>query len=164
MHNIGHYGLAFDYYTHFTSPIRRYPDMMVHRLLTKYLNLGGRSVSEQKYEALCEHSSGMEQIAANAERASIKYKQVEYMTERLGQTYDGVISGVTEWGLYVELNENKCEGMIPIRDLDDDYYEFDERTIACADVGRTVHIASVTLSPSRWRVPIWRKAIGLRIG
>ena len=126
VHNIGHYGLAFDYYTHFTSPIRRYPDMLVHRLLTKYLDLGGRSVSEQKYEALCEHSSSMEQIAANAERASIKYKQVEYMTERLGQTYDGVISGVTEWGLYVELNENKCEGMIPIRDLDDDYYEFDE--------------------------------------
>lgn len=127
VHNIGHYGLAFDYYTHFTSPIRRYPDMLVHRLLTKYLDLGGRSVSEQKYEALCEHSSSMEQIAANAERASIKYKQVEYMTERLGQTYDGVISGVTEWGLYVELNENKCEGMIPIRDLDDDYYEFDEK-------------------------------------
>ena len=125
--NIGHYGLAFEYYTHFTSPIRRYPDMLVHRLLTKYLDLGGRSVSEQKYEALCEHSSSMEQIAANAERASIKYKQVEYMTERLGQTYDGVISGVTEWGLYVELNENKCEGMIPIRDLDDDYYEFDEK-------------------------------------
>ena len=124
VHNIGHYGLSFDYYTHFTSPIRRYPDMLVHRLLTKYLDLGGRSVSEQKYEALCEHSSSMEQIAANAERASIKYKQVEYMTERLGQTYDGVISGVTEWGLYVELNENKCEGMIPIRDLDDDYYEF----------------------------------------
>ena len=127
VHNIGHYGLSFDYYTHFTSPIRRYPDMLVHRLLTKYLDLGGRSVSEQKYEALCEHSSSMEQIAANAERASIKYKQVEYMTERLGQTYDGVISGVTEWGLYVELNENKCEGMIPIRDLDDDYYEFDEK-------------------------------------
>ena len=127
VHNIGHYGLAFNYYTHFTSPIRRYPDMLVHRLLTKYLDLGGRSVSEQKYEALCEHSSSMEQIAANAERASIKYKQVEYMTERLGQTYDGVISGVTEWGLYVELNENKCEGMIPIRDLDDDYYEFDEK-------------------------------------
>jgi ribonuclease R len=126
-HNIGHYGLAFDYYTHFTSPIRRYPDMMVHRLLTKYLDENGRSVSEKKYEALCDHSSGMEQIAANAERASIKYKQVEFMSERLGQVYDGVISGVTEWGLYVELNENKCEGMIPIRDLDDDYYEFDEK-------------------------------------
>ena len=125
-HNIGHYGLAFDYYTHFTSPIRRFPDMMVHRLVTKYLD-GGRSVSESKYEDLCDHSSNMEQIAANAERASIKYKQVEFMSERVGQTYDGVISGVTEWGLYVELNENKCEGMIPMRDLDDDYYEFDEK-------------------------------------
>ena len=120
-HNIGHYGLAFDYYTHFTSPIRRFPDMMVHRLVTRYMD-GGRSVSETKYEDLCDHSSNMEQIAANAERASIKYKQVEFMSERLGQT-----SGVTEWGLYVELNENKCEGMIPIRDLDDDYYEFDEK-------------------------------------
>ena len=125
-HNIGHYGLAFDYYTHFTSPIRRFPDMMVHRLVTKYLD-GGRSVSESKYEDLCDHRSNMEQIAANAERASIKYKQVEFMSERVGQTYDGVISGVTEWGLYVELNENKCEGMIPMRDLDDDYYEFDEK-------------------------------------
>ena len=125
-HNIGHYGLAFDYYTHFTSPIRRFPDMMVHRLVTRYMD-GGRSVSETKYEDLCDHSSNMEQIAANAERASIKYKQVEFMSERLGQTYDGVISGVTEWGLYVELNDNKCEGMIPIRDLDDDYYEFDEK-------------------------------------
>ena len=125
-HNVGHYGLAFDYYTHFTSPIRRFPDMMVHRLVTRYL-AGGRSVTESKYEDLCDHSSNMEQIAANAERASIKYKQVEFMSERLGQTYDGVISGVTEWGLYVELNENKCEGMVPVRDLDDDYYEFDEK-------------------------------------
>ena len=100
--------------------------MMVHRLVTKYMD-GGRSVSESKYEDLCDHSSNMEQIAANAERASIKYKQVEFMSERLGQIYDGVISGVTEWGLYVELNENKCEGMVPIRDLDDDYYEFDEK-------------------------------------
>ncbi len=126
VHNIGHYGLAFDYYTHFTSPIRRFPDMMVHRLLTRYLT-GGRSVSESKYEDLCKHSSVMEQLAANAERSSIKYKQVEFMSERLGLTYDGVISGVTEWGLYVELNENKCEGMVPIRDLGDDYYEFDEK-------------------------------------
>ena len=110
-HNIGHYGLAFDYYTHFTSPIRRFPDMMVHRLVTRYMD-GGRSVSETKYEDLCDHSSNMEQIAANAERASIKYKQVEFMSERLGQIYDGVISGVTEWGLYVELNENKCEGLV----------------------------------------------------
>ena len=124
--NIGHYGLAFDYYTHFTSPIRRYPDMMVHRLTTRYLK-GGRNVSEAKYEALCKHSSDMEQVAASAERASVKYKQVEFMSERLGQVYDGVISGVTEWGLYVELNENKCEGMVPVRDLGDDYYEFDEK-------------------------------------
>lgn len=125
-HNIGHYGLAFEYYTHFTSPIRRFPDLMVHRLLTKYLD-GGRTVSESKYEDLCDHSSIMEQTAANAERASIKYKQVEFMSDKLGQVFDGVISGVTEWGLYVELNENKCEGMIPIRDLGDDYYEFDEK-------------------------------------
>lgn len=126
INNIGHYGLAFEYYTHFTSPIRRFPDMMVHRLLTKYLD-GGRSVSQQKYENLCEHSSAMEQIAANAERSSIKYKQVEFMSDKIGQVYDGVISGVTEWGIYVEINENKCEGMIPIRALDDDFYEFDEK-------------------------------------
>ncbi|MDH6310743.1 ribonuclease R [Dysgonomonas sp. PFB1-18] len=124
--NIGHYGLAFEYYTHFTSPIRRYPDMMVHRLLTKYMS-GERSVSKQIYESKCEHSSSMEQLAANAERASIKYKQVEYMSDKLGQVFDAVISGITEWGLYAEINENKCEGMIPIRDLDDDFYEFDEK-------------------------------------
>ena len=124
--NIGHYGLAFDYYTHFTSPIRRYPDMMVHRLLERYMQ-GGRSVVKKKYEELCEHCSSMEQVAANAERASVKYKQVEFMSDKLGQIFDGVISGVTEWGLYVELNENKCEGLVPMRDLDDDYYEFDEK-------------------------------------
>lgn len=124
--NIGHYGLAFEYYTHFTSPIRRYPDMMVHRLLTRYLD-GGRSVNKHLYEGKCEHSSEMEQLAANAERASIKYKQVEYMSDKLGQVFDAVISGITEWGVYAEINENKCEGMIPIRDLDDDFYEFDEK-------------------------------------
>ena len=124
--NIGHYGLGFDYYTHFTSPIRRYPDMMVHRLLDRYLN-GGRSAVEQSIESKCKHSSQMEQLAANAERASIKYKQVEFLGDRLGEEFDGVISGVTEWGFYVELNENKCEGLVPIRDLDDDYYELDEK-------------------------------------
>ena len=124
--NIGHYGLAFKYYTHFTSPIRRYPDMMVHRLLERY-QAGGRSVIKNKYEDYCKHCSDMESVAANAERASIKYKQVEFMKDKLGQVFDGVVSGVTEWGLYVELNENKCEGLIPIRDLDDDYYEFDEK-------------------------------------
>ena len=131
--NIGHYGLAMDYYTHFTSPIRRYPDMMVHRLLTRYLE-GGRSASKAKYEDLCEHSSSMEQLAASAERASIKYKQVEYMADRMGIAYDAIISGVTEWGFYAEIIENKCEGLVPMRDLDDDYYEFDDRNFCL--VGR----------------------------
>lgn len=135
--NIGHYGLAFDFYTHFTSPIRRYPDMLVHRLLTRYVDNNGKSVDANVYEELCDHSSKMEQLAASAERASIKYKQVEYMSEHLGQVYDGVISGVTEWGLYVELNQNKCEGMIPIRDLDDDYYIFDEKNYCI--IGRHKH-------------------------
>ncbi|MDE6333062.1 MAG: RNB domain-containing ribonuclease, partial [Muribaculaceae bacterium] len=124
--NIGHYGLGFDYYTHFTSPIRRYPDMMVHRLLERYLK-GGRSVSVDKLEEQCKHSSDQEQLAANAERASIKYKQVEYMNDHLGEVYTGIISGVTEWGLYVELDANKCEGLVPVRDLADDYYDFDEK-------------------------------------
>lgn len=136
IYNIGHYGLAFDYYTHFTSPIRRYPDLMVHRLLTRYLE-GGRSVQADKYENLCEHSSAMEQTAASAERASIKYKQVEFMGAHIGSVFDAVISGVTEWGLYAEINENKCEGMIPMRDLGNDYYEFDEKNYCL--IGRRHH-------------------------
>ena len=136
IYNIGHYGLAFDYYTHFTSPIRRYPDLMVHRLLARYL-AGGRTAQADKYENLCEHSSAMEQTAASAERASIKYKQVEFMSERIGNVYDGVISGVTEWGLYVEINENKCEGMVAMRDLGNDYYEFDEKNYCL--IGRRHH-------------------------
>ncbi|MFZ4581330.1 MAG: ribonuclease R [Paludibacter sp.] len=134
--NIGHYGLAFDFYTHFTSPIRRYPDMMVHRLLEKY-NTGGKNVNQLEYEEMCQHSSDMEQLASNAERASIKYKQVEFMSAYIGQVFDGVISGITEWGVYVELIANKCEGMIPIRDLDDDYYTFDDKNYCL--VGRRYH-------------------------
>jgi ribonuclease R len=134
--NIGHYGLAFDFYTHFTSPIRRYPDMMVHRLLDQY-NKGGKNVSQKEYEELCKHSSDMEQLASSAERASIKYKQVEFMSQYIGQDFEGVISGVTEWGIYVEIIVNKCEGMIPIRDLDDDYYTFDDKNYCL--VGRRYH-------------------------
>lgn len=135
--NIGHYGLGFEYYTHFTSPIRRYPDMMVHRLLERYL-AGGRSVNLPKLEEQCKHSSSMEQLAANAERASIKYKQVEYLNDHLGESYDGVISGVTEWGLFVELDENKCEGLVPVRDLADDFYDLDEKNYCL--VGRRNNI------------------------
>jgi ribonuclease R len=136
VHNIGHYGLMFQHYTHFTSPIRRYPDTMVHRLLKRYAE-GGRSANANKYEDLCEHSSNMEQLATNAERASIKYKQVEFMADRMGQEFDGTISGVTEFGLYVQVDENGCEGMIPLRSLLDDYYEFDERNYCL--VGRRFH-------------------------
>jgi ribonuclease R len=134
--NVGHYGLAIDYYTHFTSPIRRYPDMMVHRLLERYME-GGRSVNKAKYEEYCDHCSEMEQVAANAERASVKYKQVEFMADKIGKVFDGVISGVTEWGLYVELIANKCEGLVPIRDLAGEYFDYDEKNYCL--VGRRTH-------------------------
>ena len=135
-HNIGHYGLAFDYYTHFTSPIRRYPDTMVHRLLTKYQD-GARSANQQKYEELCEHCSDMEQTAQMAERDSIKYKMVEFMEDKIGNEYDAHISGIQSYGIYCEIDENHCEGMVPMRDLDDDYYDFDERNYCL--VGRRHH-------------------------
>jgi ribonuclease R len=132
--HIGHYGLGFESYTHFTSPIRRYPDLMVHRLLTRYLIEGKESADVTATEEQCDHASDMENIAANAERSSIKYKQVEYMIPRLGQTFTGVITGLADWGIYVELDENKCEGLVPCRDLEDDYYEYDEKTFSL--VGR----------------------------
>ena len=162
-YNIGHYGLAFDYYTHFTSPIRRYPDLMVHRLLTRYAE-GGRSVGQIKYEEYCEHCSDMEQTAAQAERASIKYKQVEFMSEHLGEVFQGTISGVTEFGIYVEIDENKCEGMIPLRDLEGDYYEFDEKTYCLK--GRRYHHC-YTLGDSVKvqvdRADLYRKQLDLKL-
>ena len=149
VHNIGHYGLAFDYYTHFTSPIRRYPDTMVHRLLTKYQD-GARSANKEKYEEYCEHCSDMEQISQNAERDSIKYKMVEFMADKIGNTYDAHISGLTSYGIYAQIDETHCEGMIPIRDLGDDYYDFDEKNFMI--VGRRHHTKYQLGDPIRIQV------------
>lgn len=157
--NIGHYGLAFDYYTHFTSPIRRYPDMLVHRLLADYLG-GASSRNQKKYEKMCRHASKMEVLAMEAERASIKYKQTEFMKDKVGQQFDGVISGVTEWGIYVEIIENKCEGMIPIRELAGDFYEYDEdnycirgrRTGKKYQMGDPIQIAVVRVNMERKQI------------
>ena len=148
-HNIGHFGLAFDYYTHFTSPIRRYPDTMVHRLITRYQN-GGRSANKDHYEELCEHCSDMELVAQNAERDSIKYKMVEFMGEHIGECYDAHISGIQSFGIYAEIDENHCEGMIQMRDLDDDYYDFDEKNYCL--VGRRRHHVYQLGDPIRIKV------------
>lgn len=133
-HNIGHYGLAFDYYSHFTSPIRRYPDVMAHRLLQQYLD-GGKSANEEAYEDKCKHSSDMENLATKAERDSIKYMQIKFMEDHKDEQFVGVISGVTDWGIYVEIIENKCEGMVSVRDMNDDHYAFDQDLYAM--IGRT---------------------------
>ena len=149
VHNIGHYGLAFDYYTHFTSPIRRFPDTMVHRLLTRYQE-GGRSANKDKYEEYCEHCSDMEQVAQNAERDSIKYEMVEFMADKIGNTYDAHISGLTSFGIYAQIDETHCEGMIPIRDLGNDYYDFDEKNFVI--VGRRHHTTYQLGDPIRIQV------------
>ena len=148
-HNIGHYGLAFDYYTHFTSPIRRYPDTMVHRLLTRYQD-GGRSANQEHYEEQCEHCSDMEQTAQNAERDSIKYKMVEFMGDKIGECFDGHISGIQSYGLYVEIDENHCEGLVPMHDLQGDYYEFDEAHYCL--IGRRHHSKYQLGDPIRIKV------------
>ena len=147
--NVGHYGLAFDYYTHFTSPIRRYPDMMVHRLLTHYLQ-NGQTVNKTQYEEFCKYSSEREQIATEAELASIKYKMVEFMQDKVGQLFEGVVSGVTEWGIYVELDENGIEGMVPMREMQGDYYTYNEKKFAV--VGQHYGKSFTYGSPVRVRV------------
>jgi len=161
--NIGHYGLAFEHYTHFTSPIRRYPDMLVHRLLDHYLH-EGTSKDKNKYEKMCKHASDMERRATEAERASIKYKQVEFMSNKIGKVYDGIISGVTEWGIYVEIKENLCEGMIPIRELDDDFYYFDEEKFCLIGkrYGRKFQIGD-TVKIKVWRTNLLKKQIDFRL-
>ncbi|MFI3281557.1 MAG: ribonuclease R [Rikenellaceae bacterium] len=156
--NIGHYGLAFPYYTHFTSPIRRYPDMMVHRLLAYYLD-GGKSADKEAIEAMCVHSSEREIVAANAERASIKYKAVEFMKDRIGEEFEGSICGMKEWGLFVELDETHIEGMVPVREMGDDYYHFDEQSYTM--IGRSTR-ETFTLG-DRVAVTIKRADLGKRM-
>jgi len=149
--NYGHYGLAFDHYTHFTSPIRRYPDMMVHRLLAHYL-AGGASENKASYETFCTYNSEREQVATEAERASIKYKMVEFMQDKIGQVYEGTISGVTEWGMYVEINDLHVEGMVPLREIRNDYFEFDPDacTLRSRSTGRLYRLGdSVTIRVAR---------------
>lgn len=161
--NLGHYGLAFDHYTHFTSPIRRYPDMMVHRLLEQCLN-GEKPAKEAKLSKLCKHSSDMEQRASDAERASVKYKQVEFLSDKIGQVFDGVISGVTEWGLYVEICENKCEGMVSVRDLTDDYYVFDEENYCLfGKRSKTKYQLGDKVKIEIWKTNMYRKQIDFKL-
>ena len=124
--NVGHYGLGFDYYTHFTSPIRRYPDMMVHRLLTHYLDKG-KNEEKNRWEELCKHSSNREHLATEAERSSIKYKLAEYMQDKVGQEFEGSVSGITEWGMYVEIEPTKVEGMVMLREIKEDFFIYDEK-------------------------------------
>jgi ribonuclease R len=162
--NLGHYGLGFKYYTHFTSPIRRYPDMLVHRLLQYYLDGAGDKPVKEQLEALCRQSSNMERRAMDAERTSVKYKQVEFMSDQVGECFDGIISGITEWGIYVELNENKCEGMIHIRELNDDFYIFDEENycIKGKRKGRVFQLGA----PVRirvWRANLMKKQLDFRL-
>jgi ribonuclease R len=132
--NIGHFGLAFDYYSHFTSPIRRYPDLIAHRILTNYFD-GSQSYNLKQLEDWCKHSSAMEKRAAEAERASIKYKQVEFMLDKVGEKFTGIISGLTDWGIYVELDESKCEGMINLKTIKGSQFYFDDKTKTIRDVG-----------------------------
>ena len=147
--NIGHYGLAFKFYTHFTSPIRRYPDTMVHRLLAMYLD-NRESQNKEYYEQQCQHASEREQIAANAERDSIKYKLIEYMVDKVGQEFDGTVSGLTEWGMYVEIKPEMIEGMVPLRDIRSDFYDFDEENYRI--VGKHTHKIFRLGDPVRIRV------------
>ena len=142
VHNIGHYGLAFDYYTHFTSPIRRYPDLMVHRLIERYLIENQGSVDKKKYEEMCKHASDMEKQAEEMERQSIKYKQAEYLQDKIGQVFEGLVSGISKWGLFVELKGNKCEGMVRYEDLPGDYYYIDEDNfrVIGQETGRVIQL------------------------